>query len=101
MVGGEQVAPPMVLTFCFLQLLESSYAPPPGVIHAAQDFELLAPVRVGAVLRATGTVTERYLRRGRRYYTVAAQAVDERGVLVARSRTTGLYPGVDLRRTDG
>lgn len=96
-VDGEPVAPAMVLTFPFLQLIESKYEPPPGVIHAEQEFDLFAPVRIGAVLTCTGTLTAMFLRRDRRYYEVSAEAVDERGVLVARSRTTGVYPSVDLR----
>ena len=98
---GEPVAPATILTFPFLQLLESAYVPPPGVIHASQEFDLLAPVRVGSTLTCTGTLTAKYIRRSRRYFTLAAQAVDERGVTAARSRTTGLYPTVDLRRTGG
>ncbi len=100
-VGGEQVAPAMILTFPFLQLIESAYVPRPGVIHAEQEFELRAPVRVGATLTCTGRLTSMFLRRERRYFRVTAQAADERGTVVARSITTALYPDVDLRPTGG
>lgn len=96
-VDGEAVAPAMLLTFPFLQLIEAKYEPPPGVIHAEQEFDLCAPVRVGAVLTCTGTLTAMFLRRDRRYYTVTSEAADDRGVLVARSRTTAVYPQIDLR----
>jgi acyl dehydratase len=96
-VDGEAVAPAMLLTFPFLQLIEAKYEPPPGVIHAGQEFDLYAPVRVGAVLTCTGTITDKSVRRDRRYYSVSSQAVDERAVLVARSRTTAVYPAIDLR----
>jgi len=99
-VDGEAVAPAMLLTFPFLQLIEAKYEPPPGVIHAGQEFDLYAPVRVGAVLTCTGTITDMSRRRNRRYYSVASEAVDDRGVLVARSRTTAVYPEVDLRSRD-
>jgi len=98
-VDGEAVAPAMLLTFPFLQLIEAKYEPPPGVIHAGQEFDLCAPVRVGAVLTCTGTITEMSLRRDRRYFSVSSEAVDERGVLVARSRSTAVYPEIDLRST--
>jgi hypothetical protein len=86
-VDGQPVAPSMLLTFPFLQLIESKYEPPPGVIHAEQEFDLLAPVRVGAVLTCTGMITGMWLRRERRFYSVASEAVDE----------TGVYPHIDLR----
>jgi hypothetical protein len=94
---GVPVAPAMLLTFPFLQMIEAKYEPPPGVIHAEQEFDLCAPLRVGAVLTCTGTITAKFFRRDRRYYTVTSAAVDERGVLVARSRTTAVYPQLDLR----
>jgi acyl dehydratase len=95
--GGDPVAPAMLLTFPFLQMIEAKYEPPPGVIHAEQEFDLHAPVRVGAVLTCTGTITAMFLRRDRRYYSVTSEAVDDRGVLVARGRTTAVYPQLDLR----
>ena len=81
-------APPALLTVPFLQLVGSG----PGVIHAAQEFEFLAPLRVGAVLTLAGKVAAEEERRGRRYFTVEAVAVDDTGVEVARSRTVGLLP---------
>lgn len=100
-VDHEAVAPAMLLTFPFLQLIESKYEPPPGVIHAEQEFDLLAPVRVGAVLTCSGRLTAMFLRRERRYFCVSSSAVDERGLLVARSQTTAVYPDVDLRSPGG
>jgi len=94
---GQAVAPAMLATFPFLQMIEAKYEPPPGVIHAEQEFDLCAPLRVGAVLTCTGTITAMFLRRDRRYYTVTSEAADERGVIVARSRTTAVYPHLDLR----
>jgi hypothetical protein len=51
------------------------------------------------VLTCTGTINAMFLRRERRYYSVTSEAVDDRGVLVARSRTTAVYPPIDLRLT--
>ena len=95
-VDGVAVAPPTILTFPVLQLVEDKYAPRPGGIHASQDFEFLAPVRVGAVLAVTGVLVEMALKRGRRYFTVASTVRDDRGVEVARGRMVGLYPDVDV-----
>lgn len=95
-VDGQDVAPPALLTFPFLQLVETWYAPRPGTVHASQEFELLAPLRVGAQLTVTGVLTAMYLRRGRRFFQVEAVAVDDRAVEVARSVTLVVYPEVDV-----
>ena len=97
-LDGVALAPPALLTFPFLQLVETWYAPRPGTVHARQEFTLLAPLRVGAELTVTGVLTSMHLRRGRRYYEVQASASDERGVEVARSTTLGIYPDVDVER---
>src|SRR5206468_11591750 len=57
---GERIAPAMLLTFPFLQMIEAKYEPPPGVIHAEQEFDLRAPVRVGSVLTCTGAITAKF-----------------------------------------
>ncbi len=95
-VSGEEVAPPALLTFPFLQLIETWRAPRSGTVHASQEFEFLAAVRVGARLTVTGVLVGMYLRRNRRLFQVDAKAVDERGVEVARSVTLGVYPDVDV-----
>ena len=98
---GVAVAPPTILTFPMLQLVEDKYAPRPGGVHASQDFELLAPVRVGAQLTVTGVLVEMSLKRGRRYFTVASTVVDDREVEVARGRTVVLYPDADVAAGSG
>jgi len=96
-VDGEAVAPPTILTFPMLLMVDYKYTPRPGCIHARQVFELLAPVRVGATLTVTGVLTEMRLKRGRKYFTVESTAADERGRTIARGETVGLYPSIDLR----
>jgi len=96
LVDGEAVAPSTLLTFPMLLLVEDKYRPRPGGIHARQVIDLLAPLRVGAVLSVTGTLTEMRLKRGRRYFTVECVVVDERGATVARGETVGIHPDVDV-----
>lgn len=95
-IGGVEVAPPALLTFAFVQLVETWRAPRPGTVHASQELELLAPVRVGALLTVTGVLVAMYLRRGRRFFQIEASAVDDRTVEVARSVTLVVYPEVDV-----
>ncbi len=98
-LDGVALAPPALLTFPFLQLVETWYDARPGTVHARQDFTLLAPLRVGAELTVTGVLTSMHLKRGRRYYEVQASATDELGVEVATSTTLGIYPDVDVVRS--
>lgn len=100
-VDGAEVAPPTILTFPVLQLIDDKYVPRPGGIHAQQDIELFAPVRVGAMLTVASLLTAMQLKRGRRYFTVESSVVDERGVEVARARTTGLYPDDEATPSGG
>lgn len=85
-------APPALLTFAFLGLIDATYAPRPGTIHAEQEFVLVAPIRVGATLTLAGVLSGKEVKRRRRYFTVLGRAVDEHGVEVATSRTVGLCP---------
>ena len=93
---GEDVAPPAMLTFPFLQLLEQSRRPRPGTVHAQQEFHFLAPLRVGATLQLTGVLSGMWVKRGRRYFQIDAEAVDDRGRRVATSVTVAVYPDSDI-----
>jgi acyl dehydratase len=99
-VDGEPVAPPTILTFPVLLLMEQKYTPRPGGIHARQVFKLLAPVRVGTVLTVTGVLTEMRLKRGRKFFTVESILMDDRGITVCRAQTVGVYPDIDLPTED-
>lgn len=92
LVDGIAVAPPTILTFAFLHLIEHKYQPHPGGVHAEQEFAFMAPLRVGAVLTVTGVLTAMELRRGRGYFTLTASAEDDARTEVARARVTGVHP---------
>jgi len=59
-----------------------------GNLHARQDWELFAPLRVGTRVRTRSTIIERYQRRGRDYVVNETDVVDaEEGRLLVRGRT--------------
>jgi acyl dehydratase len=59
-----------------------------GNLHARQDWELFAPLRVGSRVRTRSTIIERYQRRGRDYVVNETDVVDaEEGRLLVRGRT--------------
>lgn len=59
-----------------------------GNLHARQDWELFAPIPVGARVRTRSTIVERYAKRGRDYVVNETDLVDASdGRLLVRGRT--------------
>jgi len=59
-----------------------------GNLHARQDWELFAPIPIGAPLRTRSTIVERYAKRGRDYVVNETDVVAaEDGRLLVRGRT--------------
>ena len=58
-----------------------------GNLHARQDWELFAPIPLGATVRTRSTIVERYAKRGRDYVVNETDVLDEEGRLLVRGRT--------------
>ncbi len=59
-----------------------------GNLHAQQDWELFAPIRVGSLVRTCSTIVERYHKRGRDYVVNETDLRDaDDGRLLVRGRT--------------
>jgi acyl dehydratase len=58
-----------------------------GNLHARQEWELFAPLMVGATVRTRSTVVERYLKRNREYVVNEVLLTDAHGRWLQRSRT--------------
>jgi len=59
-----------------------------GNLHARQDWEFFAPIRVGSRIRSRSTIVERYRKRGRDYVVNETDLVDAAdGRLLVRGRT--------------
>jgi acyl dehydratase len=59
-----------------------------GNLHAQQDWELFAPIRVGSRVRTRSTIIERFQKRGRDYVVNETDLMDaESGALLVRGRT--------------
>ncbi len=59
-----------------------------GNLHAQQDWELFAPIRVGSSVRSRSTIIDRYSKRGRDYVVNETDLCDaEDGRLLVRGRT--------------
>jgi acyl dehydratase len=70
---GGPIAPPTVLGNLAFRLLETGFRLAPGTLHAKQQFRFLHAVPRTAVLAATGTVADRYVRRERRWIVFEAR----------------------------
>jgi acyl dehydratase len=59
-----------------------------GNLHARQDWELFAPIRIGSRVRTRSTIVDRYQKRGRDYVVNETDLVDAAdGRLLVRGRT--------------
>jgi len=59
-----------------------------GNLHAQQDWELFAPIRVGSRVRSVSTITDRYQKRGRLYVVNETDLFDaDDSRLLVRGRT--------------
>ena len=59
-------------------------------VHSAQQIEIVELPRIGDTLTVVGHVTEKYVRKGRRYAVSATTTRDEEGRVVGRGETTGV-----------
>ncbi|MDJ0865601.1 MAG: MaoC family dehydratase N-terminal domain-containing protein [Myxococcota bacterium] len=71
-----------------------------GNLHAQQDWELFAPIRIGSTVRTRSTIVERYHKRGRDYVVNETDLVDaDDGRLLVRGRThQSFLPPQDVAR---
>jgi acyl dehydratase len=62
-------------------------------MRSRQAFKFFAPIPVGMKVKATGRLTEKYERRGKRFVTMEALFTDEQGTpLLLDKRTQYLFP---------
>ena len=69
-----------------------------GNLHARQEWELFAPLTVGATIRSRSTVVERYQKRNREYVVNEVVLTDGDGRWLQRSRTHQSFLLDDERR---
>lgn len=69
-----------------------------GNLHARQEWQLFAPLTVGATVRTRSTVVERYVKRGREYVVNEILVTDDAGRWLQRSRTHQSFLVEDERK---
>jgi acyl dehydratase len=90
---GGRIASPVLLASFDARLFYGYYAyPAGGSLFAKQEFEYLAPIKIGKPYRITGKLAEIYQRRGRTFFKVAMSVTDEAGAEVMRMSKTVAAP---------
>lgn len=85
---GPPVAPPAVLGNAALRFIDFIAPLPPGTLHAKQEIETEAALRLDRQPIGYGKFAEKYERRGRRWFVFEARWRDETGLIIGHTRTT-------------
>ncbi len=89
---GPPVAPPAILGNAAVRFLDQVGPVPPGTLHAKQEIETAAALRLDRKLIGYGKVSDRYEKRGRKWFTFESRWRDETGLIIGRSRLTMAFP---------
>lgn len=90
---GPPVAPPSIVGNICMRFIDWIAPVPPGTLHARQEIETHAALRLDRHPLGYGQFVEKYERRGRRWAVFEARFRDETGLLIGRGRTTIVLPG--------
>lgn len=90
---GPPVAPPSILGNAALRFIDAIAPVPPGTLHAKQEIETLAALRLDRQPVGYGRFTDKYERRGRRWFVFESRWRDETGLIIGHSRVTMAFPG--------
>jgi 3-hydroxybutyryl-CoA dehydratase len=65
---------------------------PSGDVHARQEYEFIAPIRVGETVTTTGYLVEKFRRKGRKWVVFDTHSHDSAGRVLVRCRVTLVIP---------
>jgi acyl dehydratase len=95
---GPPVAPPSILGLAAMRFLDTIGPVPAGTLHAKQLIDTEKALRLDRRLIGYGEFTDKFEKRGRKYFTFAARFRDETGIIIGRSRVTMVFPPEDGER---
>lgn len=90
---GPPVAPPSILGNAALRFIDAIAPLPPGTLHAKQEIETFAALRLDRQPVGYGRFVDKYERRGRRWFVFESRWRDETGLVIGHSRVTMAFPG--------
>jgi hypothetical protein len=92
---GGRIVPLNLLIKQAIQQFYLYYATPSGgTLHAKHGAEFINPLKLGKNFRMTGSLVDRYSRKGRDFFVSEFLAVDEDGTEIARIKTIEASPAV-------
>ncbi len=89
---GPPVAPPSILGLAAMRFMDEIGPVPPGTLHAKQEIDTAAALRLDRKPAAYGRFTAKFEKRGRRYFTFETRWRDETGLILGKSRVTMVFP---------
>jgi acyl dehydratase len=89
---GPPVAPPAILGNMGMRFLDVVGPVPPGTLHARQEIETVSALRLDRQPIGYGVFTEKYEKRGRRWFTFETRWRDETGLILGVSRLRMVFP---------
>ncbi len=89
---GPPVAPPSLLGQAAMIFIGEIAPLPPGTLHAKQQIETAAALRLDRQPILYGRFLDKYERRGRRWTVFEARCRDETGLLIGHSQLTLAFP---------
>ena len=89
---GPPVAPPAIMGNMGIRFLDAVGPVPPGTLHARQEIETVSAIRLDRRPIGYGVFTEKYEKRGRKWFTFESKWRDETGLILGASRVTMALP---------
>lgn len=84
---GGPIANPVLIIAQHARLFKTRYSTA-GNVHTRHETQFLNPARIGKKIKVSGTLVDKYLKRGREYLVMECRSVDEDGVEICRDRRT-------------
>lgn len=85
------VAPPTIAALYVLKAYRTDGAPPRGGVHVRQHFRFYRPTLAGDIFRVQATVTDKFVKKGRKFLVIESLARNQRGQLVVWSESTSFW----------
>jgi acyl dehydratase len=98
---GPPVAPPAILGNMAMRFLDVVGPVPPGTLHAKQDIETVSALRLDRQPIGYGVFTEKYEKRGRKWFTFETKWRDETGLILGLSRLRMVFPDEQTAEEEG
>ncbi|MFC1885806.1 hypothetical protein ACFLZM_01955 [Thermodesulfobacteriota bacterium] len=87
----ETFAPPGIFNSDHVRMLTAALGGAGDRIWAKSNHQYIKPIRIGAKLKKTGNIADKYIKRGKQYLVYEVETRDENGNLIIKSRETSFF----------